>query len=235
MVIPELLDTDSGTEAEIQTSLADLRRINRWFGGISTTRAMLQLVEDRTGARRLSLLEVAAGSGDVPIVAARQLRRSGLEIDITLLDRSLSHMNGFRPGVVADAMALPFRDGSFDLVSCGLFVHHLEPAELRTFVIETLRVSRVGLLINDLRRSAIHLALIYAGMPLFRSPMTRHDAVASVKRAYTPEEFSLMLAEWGVRHAEIFNTYLFRMGVVIWKQQRFQPEQAMEFATHERV
>ena len=62
----ELLDTDSGTPAEIAASLADLRRVNRWFGGVSTTQWMIELVSEAIGKSSLSLLEVAAGSGDVP-------------------------------------------------------------------------------------------------------------------------------------------------------------------------
>ena len=37
VAIPELLDTDSGTPAEIATALSDLKHINQWFGGISAT------------------------------------------------------------------------------------------------------------------------------------------------------------------------------------------------------
>lgn len=218
VVIPELLDTDSGSEDEIRASLADLRRINRWFGGISTTRTLLRHVANRTGLRRMSLLEVAAGSGDVPVSAANDLARHGICVDVTLLDRSPSHLNGYRRSLTADARALPFRDGAFDVVSCGLFVHHLEPAELKAFVQESLRVARVCLLINDLRRSPLHLAFIYAGMPLFRSAITRHDAVASVKRAYTPEDFRTMFAEWNLHGADIISTYLFRMGIAVWKE-----------------
>ena len=40
-VTPELLDSDSGTPAEVAASLADLNFINRWFGGIATLCAMI--------------------------------------------------------------------------------------------------------------------------------------------------------------------------------------------------
>lgn len=223
-VVPELLDVDSGTEDEIRSSLADLRRINRWFGGISTTRAMLDLVASQSEMRSFSLLEVAAGSGDVPLEAARQLQARGVNIKVALLDRSVTHLNGYRPSLVADALALPFRDESFDIVSSGLFAHHLEPAELRMFIAEALRVCRVAVLINDLRRSPVHLALIYAGLPLFRSRITRHDAIASVRRSYTPGDFRSMLQAWGLRRTTIMTTFLFRMGIVIWKEPQWQRE-----------
>ena len=47
VVIPELLDTDSGTPAEIATALSDLRNINQWFGGVDTTQLMISEVAQK--------------------------------------------------------------------------------------------------------------------------------------------------------------------------------------------
>ncbi len=220
VVTPELLDSDSGTPDEINASLADLRDINRRFGGISTTVGMIRRVAEKTGRDEFSLLDVAAGSGDV-VAGARARLAPGLSIRYTLLDSAASHLNGHRPSVVANALALPFRNNSFDLVSCSLFLHHLEPNDIRSFMEEALRVSRVAVLINDLRRSAIHLALIYAGFPTFRSRLTRHDSVASVRRSYTPDELLDIMSTTCTAGVEIQTHYLFRMGVIAWKYARY--------------
>jgi len=218
----ELLDTDSGTPQEIAQSLADLRQINRRFGGVSTTQAMIEHVAGVVQARSLSLLEVAAGAGDTPHLVQQALRARGIHLEVTLLDRAATHLNHRRPGnglpaVAADALELPFRDGSFDLVGCNLFVHHLSPDEVVRFAGEALRVSRAAALINDLVRSPLHLALVYAGMPLYHSRITRHDAVASIRQAYTPDEMRAMLAQAGAAEIEICRHFLFRMGIVAWK------------------
>jgi len=84
-------------------------------------------------------------------------------------------------------------------------------------VSEALRVCRQAVLINDLIRSPIHLALVYAGLPLFRSRLTWHDSVASVRRAYTPEEIRQILSNVGARELNISRYYLYRMGVLMWK------------------
>jgi ubiquinone/menaquinone biosynthesis C-methylase UbiE len=218
--IPEWLDTDSGSPAEIATSLSDLTRINRWFGGIRTTEALACGVAKRTGVRSLSLLEVAAGAGFVPEQTRIALQRKGIQLDLTLLDRAPSHLrNGAkRNGAVAgDALALPFKDGSFDLVSCCLFAHHLAPTELVGFVNEGLRVCRRAVLINDLVRHPLHLVLVYAGLPLYRSRITRHDAPASVRQSYTSEEMHDLLKQTSATDIEIERHFLFRMGVVAWK------------------
>jgi hypothetical protein len=257
----ELLDTDAGTPAEIAGSLADLRMINRWFGGVATmvelTRRVVQAcaglerdgapdvparptAHQRVAPRSLSLLDVASGSGYVPYSTREQLLRQGLELEVTLLDHAASHFDGAwhenaaqgdrasgvlaRPNrngarsVVGDVLSLPFRDSSFDLVGSVLFAHHLGPDDLVRFVNESLRVCRKAVLINDLIRDPIHLALVYSGFPLYRSRLTRNDAPASVRQAYTQDEMRDILSRTNAARVEIDSHYLYRMGVIAWKQ-----------------
>lgn len=220
----ELLDTDSGTSEEIAASLRDLRGINRRFGGVCTSEALVRAVIQELGVTDLSLLEVAAGSGYVPGTVKQHIERSGFHLEVTLLDRAASHLaqrgvpgNGVK-AVVADALAIPFREDSFDLVSCSLFAHHLSPQQVVEFVNEVLRVCRRAVLINDLVRHPVHLALVYAAFPLFHSPITRHDAPASVWQSYTEPEMRALLEQTSAARVEIHRHYLFRMGVIAWKK-----------------
>ncbi len=214
----EILDSNNCPPAEVQASLRDICRINRWFGGIATTRKLIERAADATGKKHFSLLEVAAGFGEVPRAAGRELAAKGITLDVIDLDRAPNHLQPSHRGLVADALALPFRDGSFDLVSCSLFAHHLEPCELARFAGEASRVSRCAVLINDLIRHPLHLALVYAGFPLMRSYVSRVDGVASVRRAYTPEEMRNILSNGATprRKIEISQHYLFRMGAIVW-------------------
>jgi ubiquinone/menaquinone biosynthesis C-methylase UbiE len=218
---PELLDTDSGTAAEVAASLRDLRWFNEWFGGITTTRELIKAVASKTGKTELSLLEVAAGNGFVPLRVNADLERTGITLKLALLDRATSHLpgNGTITKIAADALSLPFSDSSFDLISCSLFVHHLAPEQVVQFASEALRVSRVAVLVNDLVRHPLHLAIAYAGTPLYRSRITRHDAPASVKQAYTIEEMRSLFREAGAGSVEVQRHYLFRMGVIAWKSK----------------
>lgn len=217
---PEILDSEDCPPGEVEVSLRDISRINRWFGGVATTRKLIERVAATTGRKHFSVLEVAAGFGEVPKVAGQQLARQGITLDVTHLDRVRSHLLPGNHAVVANALALPFPDGSFDLVSSSLFAHHLEPAELARFASEALRVSRCAVLINDLIRHPLHLALVYAGFPLMRSYVSRADGVASVRRAYLPEEMQRILSKGGAfaGRIEISRHYLFRMGVIAWRK-----------------
>jgi len=185
----ELLDTDEGTSREIAGSLRDLQMFNQWFGGIRTSEKLVRSALAKHRRPTASLLEVAAGAGFVP-AKVRERLFPHFDLKITLLDRARTHLNGSTRAIAGDACALPFADNSFDLVSCNLFVHHLAPDGFQRFAREALRVCRVAFIINDVVRDPLHLALTYAGFPLYRSRITRNDAPASVRQAYTPAELA---------------------------------------------
>ena len=201
---PEILDSDVCTARDAHCALAVIGRVNRWFGGVATTQKMVERAARATGTKQFSLLEVAAGLGELPELVRLNLARRGINLHVTLLDRSQSHLpvkNGNREngiarsqGIVADALALPFGDGAFDLVSCSLFAHHLSARQLAQFIREGLRVSRRALLINDLIRHPVHLSLAYASYPLMRNRVAWLDGLTSVRRAYVPEEIRSILA-----------------------------------------
>ena len=219
VVVAELLDTDAGTPREVATSLRDLRMFNRWFGGVHTMSSLLRRVARQCGLKELSWVDVAGGEGYIATRTQLSLARSGITARPVILDRAATHLGVLHPAVCGDALALPFRDNSFDAVGCSLFLHHLEPEQIVRFAREGLRVARHAFLIHDLQRHPLHLALGYLGLPLYRSRITRHDALASVRRAYTAEEIRKMLEQvTAARNIEIRKFYLYRMGVIVWKQ-----------------
>jgi ubiquinone/menaquinone biosynthesis C-methylase UbiE len=210
-----LLDDDRGTPAEIAGSLRDLRWFNRWFGGIATTRRLFETASRITQQSQLTVLEVGSGDGSLIRTVASDLQ-PGLQLELTLLDRAASHLpvNGSLRKVAGDALRLPFHDLSFDLVSCSLFLHHLSPQQAVAFAREALRVSRIGVVVHDLVRDPVHLAFAYAGIPLYRSRITRHDAPASVWQAYTVDEVVRFFREAGTLDVQVRRQYFYRMGIV---------------------
>ena len=219
VVVEELLDSDAGTPAEVAGSLKDLRMFNSWFGGVHTMSSLLRRVAQERGLKQISWIDVAGGEGYVATCTQQSLARSGISSQPVILDRAPTHLSNTHPAVCGDALALPFRDNSFDAVGCSLFLHHLESAEIVRFVREGLRVARYAFLVQDLQRHPLHLALSYLGTPIYRSRITRHDAVASVRRAYTVEEVRRILAPVAAaENIEIRKFFLFRMGVIVWKQ-----------------
>ncbi|HEY6763786.1 MAG TPA: methyltransferase domain-containing protein [Candidatus Sulfotelmatobacter sp.] len=218
---PELLDTDTCPPEEVEISLRDLGRINRWFGGVATSVELVKRVARATGSQNISLLEVASGPGEVPGIVQAKVARHGISLKVTLVDRASTHLRKSSRAIAADALSLPFSDGAFDVVSCNLFAHHLEPDELIRFIKEGLRVSRTAVVINDLVRHRGHLMLVYVGFLFMRCHVSRVDGLASVRRAYIPDEIQKIIASGfppsSAPKLEIFRRPIFRMGIIVWK------------------
>ena len=109
---------------------------------------------------------------------------------------------------MADGTALPWPDGSFDIAHASLVLHHLEPVEAARFLGELRRVSRRGVIINDLDRSA--LGWVGAWLLLHvatRNRYTRDDGPLSVRRAYRPEEVGAMAAEHGLTRVAVHRAF----------------------------
>src|SRR6185437_10432708 len=159
VVTPELLDDDLGSPEEIAATLLDLRSINQKLGGFSSMAKLLRTVAERSGKRGLTFLDVAGGTGDVAEQVSATLACDGVKVNVSVLDRAPAHMKGrLRMRVAGDALALPFAEGSFDVVGCNLFLHHLEPEEMTRFFREALRVARAAVVASDLRRNRFHWA-----------------------------------------------------------------------------
>jgi ubiquinone/menaquinone biosynthesis C-methylase UbiE len=218
-VVPELLDTDAGTPDEVAGSLADLRSFNRYFGGISTMTSMLRKVAARSGKKEISFLDVAGASGDVAQAARQILASEGVTLRPILLDRAASHLGTGVAAVSGDAFQLPFADSSVDCVGCSLFAHHLEPEQITQFANESLRVARYAVLINDILRNPLHLALVYIAVPFVRSRLTQHDGPVSIRRAHTMDEMRSYLKKTAAKSVDISSHYLFRMAAIAWKHE----------------
>jgi len=187
----ELLDEDLGSPDEIRDTLLDLRDINRNLGGFESMATMLRTVVTLRKLKSPTFLDAAGGAGDVADSVARELLADGIDVESTVLDRAVSHMNG-KP-------------------------HHLEPEEVITFRNEALRGARSAVIASDLRRNVFHWAAAYAGRMTYRSRLTRNDAPASVRQAYTMDEIGEIAKRTHAQSYDVDPYYFQRFGLILWK------------------
>src|SRR4029077_18085979 len=175
----ELLDGPLDDQRALADNLRDLRRINRWLGGVALPRSALRtLAASNEG---LTVLDVGTGGADIPMALIEDARSRGLTLRVVGLDSRpevLAAAVRADPGVpttrelelrLGDGLALPFDDGSFDVVHCSLVVHHLTPPEAVGLMREMRRVARLGVVVNDLDRQRLG----WAGAWVLRPLLTR--------------------------------------------------------------
>ena len=199
----EILDDPAADPAAVQTSLNNIARANRWFGGHAAVRYGLRRLL-KTSSGPVTLLDVGTGQGDVPIMAARWARARGIRLVPVGLDAHpvatrLAALHGI-PTVLACGGDLPIRTGGVDLVVASQVAHHLEPRSCVTLFQECNRVARLGVIIADLRRSRSAAAGFWIGSRLLGfDPVTCADGLTSLRRGFSVSGLRNLLAESGVR------------------------------------
>jgi ubiquinone/menaquinone biosynthesis methyltransferase len=157
--VRRLFDTIAG-RYDLITRLLSFGRDRRWKA------TLIGLAQVHSGTRALDL---AAGTGDIAFgLAARGARVAALDITHRMLQIAAGKRGASPPGdvtfVTGDMMALPFPDGTFDLVTTGYGIRNvpaIEPA-----LAEIRRVLRPGgvLLSLDFDRPANPLVhAVYLG------------------------------------------------------------------------
>lgn len=220
----ELMDDPACTAEMLRPNLEELGRINRLTGAARIVCAYLDRVLPlwRTSRRRgtaLALLDVATGGADIPREVARWAARRDVPVRIVAVDRHpvtariAAEASAEFPQihvVQADARALPFTDGTFDICLCSISLHHLEPAERPALLRRLDGLARLGFLVVDLVRSPAACAGVWLLTRCFQNPMIRTDGPRSVHRAYSWDEYRAFTAEAGIRALTVRRVPMFR-------------------------
>jgi SAM-dependent methyltransferase len=216
---PERMDDPMVSIAEMKAALRDVDRVNRYLGGWRGSARLLARAAGRS--RRISLLDVGAGSGGTARFLSAWARRHRLSLRTTLVDLHpsvcrIAQSNDPGPNahaiVRADALRLPFHDGAFDIAHASLMLHHFRREDIAHILGEMRRVARRAVLINDLERRPAALHAIRMLVSAFsRSDIVKHDAPLSVRRGFRIREMEAW-REWnGFESLEIARSFPYRL------------------------
>ncbi|MGH7135259.1 MAG: methyltransferase domain-containing protein [Pirellulales bacterium] len=207
---PEWMDQPGLDSALHDQALIGLRRVNR----ISRTASRLwrpadHLAKELAGAP-LRILDVASGGGDVAIGLATEAQRRNVPVEIEGCDISpraveharaearragLNHVRFFNLDALEDALP-----DKYDVVTCSLFLHHLDEADAVRLLGKMAEAAERLLLVDDLRRTRSGYALAWLGSQLLtRSPIVHVDGPRSVRAAFTLEEAARLADRAGLK------------------------------------
>jgi ubiquinone/menaquinone biosynthesis C-methylase UbiE len=202
------MDDLSRPEQEFAAAYRELKIINRTLGGV---RAIERFLPRAKRGINLLMLDVAAGACDVSEALLEKLPCRIVTLDLNARGLKLADQSW---PVVADALALPFRDGTFDVVMASLFFHHLSNDNCVQVLSQMWRIAKQRILVNELHRHAVAYFSIRALTALFsKSRMVRHDGPVSVLRAFRSSELLDIARRAGVP-ARVHRSFPYRLVLV---------------------
>jgi ubiquinone/menaquinone biosynthesis C-methylase UbiE len=204
----EIMDDLSRPEHEFAAAYRELEMVNRWLGGIRAIERFLPAIPD------LLILDIAAGACDSSEALIRRI-----PCRIVVLDRNPRGLKLARKSwpVVGDALELPFRDATFDVVMASAFFHHLSNDDCARILEQMWRIAKRLVLVNDLHRHPVaYLSIRILAACFSKSTMFRHDAPVSVRRAFRPRELLSIANAAGVP-ARVYRSFPYRLVLVAEK------------------
>lgn len=217
----EVMDDPALAPDQHRRALAGLARLNRVAGSARLLWPALELAARRSGARDLRVLDLATGSGDLPIALMKRAQRHGIPLDIDGCDVSPRAIEDARKR--AAKAGIPEREArdagprfftldvlqdevpsGYDAVMCSLFMHHLQDEQVISLLYKMRCAAGSLVLVSDLERRRDGLVMAWsASRILTRSEVVHTDALLSVRAAYTMGEFADLAVAAGLETARI--------------------------------
>jgi 2-polyprenyl-3-methyl-5-hydroxy-6-metoxy-1,4-benzoquinol methylase len=224
------MDDPALPSAEHDRALADLARLNALASSASILWPHVRAELRRAAAAGYvaSVLDVATGSGDIPVTLARWAGRERLAARWIGVDASEHALGRAAQRSAASGVTLELHRAeatrplpvTADIVISSLFMHHLTRAHAVDALRAMAAATRSALLVSDLRRSVPGLALAWtAARALSRSPVVHFDAVASVRGAFTERELGQIASDAGLHGASVRRAWPQRM-LLRWMRTR---------------
>lgn len=215
---------------ELREALRHLRRLNRLFAAAAPTLYGIEkLWIGANRPKRLTVLDVGSGSGDVNRRILKWADVRGIDVTITLADITeeaceearLLFQDEPRIQIVRqDVFEIP--DRSADIVTGTQFVHHFGEQELRDVVSKMMRIARIGVAVNDIHRHWIAWAAVWIAARLIsRNRYIRHDGPLSVAKGFRKDDWTRLFQSLGVSSIMFSWRPLFRYAVVIHNKQEY--------------
>ena len=225
---PELLDQTDVSPADRKHAYDGLDRLQRW--GLTArrlyaaARPTLQAAIASDPNHRPRWVDLACGSGRiltdvVQLAAADDITLDPYGVDFSDKSLDLAQANAAAAGVegitwvrsdlVADPMPEPAIGA--EVVSCSLFLHHLETDAIVAVLAKAAAAGQL-LLVDDLRRNRRSFAMAWLGGRLLtRSRIVQIDGAISVRAGLEPDELRAIADDAGLQAATITTQWPQRM------------------------
>lgn len=195
----EILDDFSLEGEELRKALDKIADINQWLGGNKVTlTGVSKLLKGHEQSKPITVIDVGCGNGDMCRALATFGRKKGYNFKILGIDANaftIQHAHNISvryPEIsyaVIDVFSEEFIDLQFDIVLSTLTLHHFTDKEILHLMRLFANKAQLGIVINDLHRSALAYRLFQLVCFIFRiGGMSKQDGLISILRGFKKQD-----------------------------------------------
>lgn len=224
----EIMDDFAMEGKMLIDALDKIAKINQLLGGNKLTlQGVKNLLSKETSNKEVIIVDIGCGNGDMLRKLAdygsdtnRNLKLIGIDAN----QFTIHHAKGLStlyPNIsyqCEDIFDGKFKTLKYDIVLCTLTLHHFKEDEIIQLIDILYKNANIGIVINDLERSAVAYRLFQGLCFLFGlNEMSRKDGLVSILRGFKKEELLAFSKKLDLKKYTIDWKWAFRYQWIIQK------------------
>ncbi|RZS93836.1 methyltransferase domain-containing protein [Aquimarina brevivitae] len=195
----EILDDFELQGEELNVSLQDIARVNKWLGGNAVTLSGIEeLLNNFPKEKTVTIVDIGCGNGDMLREIANHFEKKDRKLELIGIDANANTIQQAEalsqsyPNIsykTIDIFGAAFLQLNYDIGLCTLTLHHFKDQQITEMIPLFTKQSNLGVVINDLHRSkwAYYLFKIVSSI-FIKSEIARHDGLISILRGFKKDE-----------------------------------------------
>jgi 2-polyprenyl-3-methyl-5-hydroxy-6-metoxy-1,4-benzoquinol methylase len=178
----------------LRDTLDKLENINRWLGGnLMTVKSLKKVLSNHPKEQEVVIADIGCGHGDILRDVAKFGRKNGYKMKLIGIDANptaiayANELSAEFPEITfktEDIFSEKFKYREFDVVLATLFLHHFKEPQLVSFLKNTLKQTKIAVIVNDLHRHKLAYYLFMLLSAFIKNKMIIEDGLTSVLRGF---------------------------------------------------
>ena len=225
---PEIMDDFSLEGHDLLDALDKIATINQWLGGNRLTlKGVEQLIQNQPKETQICIVDLGCGNGDMlrslanyAIKNQRDFKLIGIDANAFTLNYAKESSKNY-PNIKylsEDIFKFDFEHYKIDIALCTLTLHHFKEKEILKIMQDLNENTKIGIVVNDLHRSALAYRLFQAICFVFQlNRMSKEDGLTSILRGFKKEELVALSKKLKFSQYTINWKWAFRYQWIIYK------------------
>ena len=194
----EIMDTFSLQGEEMESLLTDLKRVNTLLGGVGvTTNGIKELLKHHPKDKKVRIVDLGCGDGELLRQCALWSRKNKFKVELIGIDanphilKEAKTRSKMYPEIkyrVLNIFSEEIKTLDVDICLCTLFLHHFKEDPLVSFLENTLKQTKIAIVVNDLHRHTLAYYLFMLLSIFIKNKMIIEDGLTSVLRGFKRED-----------------------------------------------